>query len=223
MSFKIRQISVLLRRWDSLKDRRRVLRRFSEWREDQNSLPPPGPLVKRLLIIRLDDIGDYLLFRNQLGLYKKSPRWQGYSITLLGNASWQPVFTLLDSATVDETLWVNKNRYLQQADYRREIWRQLRAQGFDVVIAPSRTQAPLTGRYVYVGRGTHPQSWWPEHQCAWTMESTLGRLLYGAFHAHRYPVARVSLQRRLCRVGLRHAMRIPAPGHRPCLSASGLR
>jgi ADP-heptose:LPS heptosyltransferase len=143
MSFKIRQISVLLRRWDSLKDRRRVLRRFSEWREDQNSLPPPAPLVKRLLIIRLDDIGDYLLFRNQLGLYKKSPRWQGYSITLLGNASWQPVFTLLDSATVDETLWVNKNRYLQQADYRREIWRQLRAQGFDVVIAPSRTRPLL--------------------------------------------------------------------------------
>jgi ADP-heptose:LPS heptosyltransferase len=143
MSFKIRQISVLLRRWDSLKDCRRVLRRFGEWREDQKALPPPGPRVKRLLVIRLDDIGDYLLFRNQLYLYKKSPRWQGYSITLLGNASWQPLFALLDSATVDHALWVNKNRYLQRADYRLEIWRQLRAQGFDVVIAPSRTRPLL--------------------------------------------------------------------------------
>lgn len=143
MALQIRQISVLLRRWDSLKDRRRVLRRFSEWREDQKALPPPDPQVKRLLLIRLDDIGDYLLFRNQLTLYKKSPRWQGYSITLLGNASWQPVFTRLDSVAVDQALWVNKNRYLQHADYRLEIWQQLRAQGFDVVIAPSRTRPLL--------------------------------------------------------------------------------
>jgi ADP-heptose:LPS heptosyltransferase len=143
MSLKIRQISVLLRRWDSLKDRRRVLRRVAEWREDQKALPPPRPQGKNLLIIRLDDIGDYLLFRNQLELYKKSPRWLGYSITLLGNASWQDIFTLLDSATVDQALWVNKNRYLQHADYRLEIWQQLRAQGFDTVIAPSRTRPLL--------------------------------------------------------------------------------
>jgi ADP-heptose:LPS heptosyltransferase len=143
MSLKIRQISVLLRRWDSLKDRRRVLRRVAEWREDQAALPTPRPRDKHLLIIRLDDIGDYLLFRNQLELYKKSPRWTGHSITLLGNASWQHLFRSLDAATVDQTLWVNKNRYLQQADYRREIWQQLRAQGFDTVIAPSRTRPLL--------------------------------------------------------------------------------
>lgn len=143
MPLNIRQISVLLRRWDSLKDRRRVLRKVGEWREDQAELPPARPQDKNLLIIRLDDIGDYLLFRNQLELYKDSPRWRGYSITLLGNASWKEVFTELDSATVNRALWVNKNRYLQQADYRLEIWQQLRSQGFDTVIAPSRTRPLL--------------------------------------------------------------------------------
>lgn len=143
MPLKIRQISVLLRRWDSLKDRRRVLRRVTEWREDQEALPPPRPQANNLLIIRLDDIGDYLLFRNQLELYKRSALWRDYSITLLGNASWKDVYTELDSGTVDRTLWVNKNRYLQQADYRLEIWQQLRAQGFDTVVAPSRTRPPL--------------------------------------------------------------------------------
>jgi ADP-heptose:LPS heptosyltransferase len=143
MPLKIRQISLLLRRWDSFKDRRRVLERFGEWREGQHALPAPRPQAKRLLIIRLDDIGDYLLFRNQLELYRKSPRWAGYSLTLLGNGSWQELFTLLDSGTVDQAIWVNKNRYLEQAEYRLEIWRRLRGEGFDTVIAPARTRPPL--------------------------------------------------------------------------------
>ena len=143
MPLNIRQVSLLLRRWDSFKDRRRVTRRFGEWRADQQVLPRPGPQAGRLLIIRLDDIGDYLLFRNQLELYKKSPRWQSCSITLLGNASWKDVFTMLDLGQVDQVIWVEKNRYLEHAEYRVQIWRQLRAQGFETVIAPARTRPPL--------------------------------------------------------------------------------
>jgi len=62
---------------------------------------------------------------------------------LLGNSSWKDVFTELDSATVDRALWVHKNRYLQQAEYRLDVWQQLRSQGFDTVIAPSRTRPLL--------------------------------------------------------------------------------
>lgn len=138
-----RRLSIALRKWDSARDRRRVLRCFADWRALQQGLPAPRPTARRLLVIRLDDIGDYLLFRNHLAAYKKSPRWKEHSITLLGNASWRELFTTLDSELVDETIWVEKNRYLEAEAYRWEIWTRLRERGIMTVIAPSRTRPLL--------------------------------------------------------------------------------
>jgi ADP-heptose:LPS heptosyltransferase len=138
-----RRISLWARKSDSAKDRRRVLRTFAEWQTLQHDLPVAGPRDKTLLLIRLDDIGDYLLFRNQLGRYKQSPRWRDYRITLLGNESWRDLFTQLDADSVDETIWVGKNRYLYSAPYRADVWRHLRTAGFETVIAPSCTRPLL--------------------------------------------------------------------------------
>jgi len=119
------------------------LHTFAEWREVQRSLHAPQPRDNTLLIIRLDDIGDYLLFRNQLQKYKASARWGSQSITLLGNASWKELFTAFDRASVDDSIWVNKAEYLQSAPYRLRVWAQLRERGFETVIAPSRTRPLL--------------------------------------------------------------------------------
>jgi ADP-heptose:LPS heptosyltransferase len=132
-----RRISLIGRKADSTKDRRRVLRIFDEWLTAQKDLSAVRRRDKTLLLIRLDDIGDYLVFRNQLEVYKASARWKSHRITLLGNESWRGLFTALDQATVDETIWVNKNRYLEDAPYRMAIWKQLRAGGFESVVAPS--------------------------------------------------------------------------------------
>jgi ADP-heptose:LPS heptosyltransferase len=132
-----RRVSLFGRKADSDKDRRRVLRIFDEWMSLQKELPAVQRREKRLLLIRLDDIGDYLVFRNQLEAYKKSERWKSHRITLLGNESWRDLFTALDQATVDETIWANKDRMLEDAPYRMAIWKQLRAAGFETVIAPS--------------------------------------------------------------------------------------
>jgi len=138
-----RRISLIIRKSDSEKDRRRVLRSFPQWKTIQDGLPVARPRSKTLLVVRLDDIGDYLLFRNQLGMYRKSPRWQNYRITLLGNASWRDIFESLDQDAVDDVIWVRKNPYLDDPTYRLEIWRQLRDRGFETVIAASRTRPLL--------------------------------------------------------------------------------
>jgi ADP-heptose:LPS heptosyltransferase len=96
-----------------------------------------------LLVIRLDDIGDYLLFRNQLPSYRASPRWRDHHLTLLGNQSWREFFEAFDADAVDEVIWVNKAEALTSAAYRLELWNRLRAQGFETVIAPSRTRPLL--------------------------------------------------------------------------------
>jgi ADP-heptose:LPS heptosyltransferase len=145
MTFQIRSISLLLRKIDSAKEGPRILRSFEEWRSAQQVLPAPQTSQDRLsrpklIIIRLDDIGDYLLFRNQLPGYRASDRWKNHHITLLGNSSWRDFFEAADRQAVDDVIWVNKAQALTSADYRLELWKSLRAQGFETVIAPSRTR-----------------------------------------------------------------------------------
>jgi ADP-heptose:LPS heptosyltransferase len=139
----LRQVSLIGRKADSVKDRRRVMQNFNKWATAQSELPAVRHRDRTLLLIRLDDIGDYLLFRNQLTAYKKSARWKSYRITLLGNEAWRDLFTELDQPTVDETIWINKDQYLKSAPYRIAIWKQLRAAGFETVVAPSWTRPLL--------------------------------------------------------------------------------
>jgi ADP-heptose:LPS heptosyltransferase len=143
MPIRLRQVSLLLRRRQSAKDGRRVLGLFGEWKDLQRQLPVPCPFEKKLLLIRLDDIGDYLLFRNQLRMYKRSLRWKDHVITLLGNISWQAIFSEFDASGVDDTMWVDKNEYLASASYRLNLWDVLRRRGFGTVIALSRTRPML--------------------------------------------------------------------------------
>jgi len=138
----IRELSLLKRRWKDRRDASRVIERFDEARVQIASLPEPKPTPRRLLLIRLDDIGDYLLFRNQLSMYSAA-RWAGHIITLLGNLSWRPLFETYDANTVPQAIWVNKSQYLESPAYRAELWMRLREGGFDTVIAPSRTRPLL--------------------------------------------------------------------------------
>ncbi len=138
-----REISLALRRRDSARDERRVLTRFAHERTLIESLPAVRTQPATLLLIRLDDIGDYLLFRNQLGQYRASPRWRGQRITLLANDSWREYFESLDAGTVDEVIFINKRDYLESMDYRMGVWRMLRARGFETLIATSRTRPLL--------------------------------------------------------------------------------
>jgi ADP-heptose:LPS heptosyltransferase len=137
MQSMMRQVSLIGRKADSTKDRRRVMRAFDEWITVQKDLSAVRRRDRTLLLIRLDEIGDYLVFRNQLAAYKASARWKSYRITLLGNERWRELFTELDQPTVDDMIWVNKDRYLENAPYRMAIWKQLRAGGFETVVAPS--------------------------------------------------------------------------------------
>jgi ADP-heptose:LPS heptosyltransferase len=145
MALQIRWISLLLRKLDSAREGERILRGFEEWRQAQEVLPAPQKSQddrnrRKLMIMRLDDIGDYLLFRNQLQSYHGSDRWHKHHITLLGNSSWRAFFEAFDRQAVDDVMWVDKGKALTSATYRLELWKRLRAEGFETVIAPSRTR-----------------------------------------------------------------------------------
>ncbi len=73
---------------------------------------------KSILLIKLDDIGDYILFRNLLKYFKLSNKFQDHHITLCGNIIWKDIFELLDKDYVDNVIWVNKSKFSKNLLYR---------------------------------------------------------------------------------------------------------
>lgn len=90
-----------------------------------------------LLIVRVDVLGDYLLFRNYLNAIRQSARFRAYTITLCAN---QPIRTLaetFDSTLVDNFIWTDIYKLSTRPVYRFRFMRHLRQQGFDVVFCPT--------------------------------------------------------------------------------------
>lgn len=136
----LRSLSVAIRKAQSRKEIKRGLATFTAWQQQIALLPAAAP-QKKLLIIRLDDIGDYLLFRNTLPAYRAA--YPQHHITLLGNAAWKSIFDATDNTTADDTIWLSKNQYFDDAAYRTQLWATLRASGFNTVICPSRARPML--------------------------------------------------------------------------------
>ena len=91
---------------------------------------------KSILLIRLDAIGDYVLFRNFIEILKKHPRYSGYHITLLGNIVWKELALELDGAFVDEFIWLDRRSFAKNFLYRYKKLREICSMGYETVISP---------------------------------------------------------------------------------------
>ncbi|MBX7044084.1 MAG: hypothetical protein K1X85_14400 [Ignavibacteria bacterium] len=93
----------------------------------------------KLLILRLDSIGDYILFRNFLKPIRESERFRDFKITLCGNIAWKDIAVFADSAYVDEFIWIDTSRFLKRSHWSYTYGRllELHSVGFDVLLEPS--------------------------------------------------------------------------------------
>ncbi|RZV38730.1 MAG: lipopolysaccharide heptosyltransferase family protein [Candidatus Acidulodesulfobacterium acidiphilum] len=91
---------------------------------------------KRVIIFRHDGIGDYVLFRNFLEVLKKSPRFAGYKITLLGNAAWKDLAEFLDKDYIDKFIWLDKKSFTVDFFYRYKKFKEITAVKYDILIHP---------------------------------------------------------------------------------------
>lgn len=101
--------------------------------------------ARTLLIIRLDSIGDYVVFRNFLGAVKNSKQYKEYKITLCGNITWKNLAENLDSGSVDNFMWIDRKRFYKKIKYRYEILREIYKNGYEVVIETTYTREILFG------------------------------------------------------------------------------
>jgi len=91
---------------------------------------------KSLLLIRLDVIGDYVLFRNYIEVLKNSEKYKDYKITLLGNSAWKSLCEELDSEFINECIWLDRDRFHKDFVYRYQKLQEIVSSGYEVVLSP---------------------------------------------------------------------------------------
>jgi len=102
-------------------------------------------LPSTLLIIRLDVIGDYVLFRNFLEVLRKSERFGKYNITLCGNIIWRELAEEFDSDFVDKFIWVDRRKFSNNFFYRYIILKSIYINGFENAIDTTYSREILFG------------------------------------------------------------------------------
>lgn len=120
--------------------------------------------MRRVLIVRLDAIGDYILWRNCLGFLRRSRKYRDAHITVFGNPAWRSLAEAFDAGIADEWLWAERRDALFRMGREnllpRCIWharvaaaqekekRRLLEMGFDEVISPSAFPDALLDEFV---------------------------------------------------------------------------
>lgn len=92
---------------------------------------------KNLLIIRLDAIGDYILFRNFIKELKESRIYSKHKIYMLCNSSWYALAYCLDKEHIDQFIRCDLNEYRQNNWYKERLLKKLNACIFDTIIHPT--------------------------------------------------------------------------------------
>ena len=94
-------------------------------------------IEKRLLIIKLDAIGDYILFRNFLEIIKNSEKFRNYEIDMLGNELWKDLALTYDQSFITNFYFTKPfSLYERPLQYLKLGWK-LFVKNYEVVLQPT--------------------------------------------------------------------------------------
>jgi ADP-heptose:LPS heptosyltransferase len=92
---------------------------------------------KSLAILRMDAIGDYILFRNFIECIKTSEKYKEYDITLIGNEIWKSIAMSLDAKWLNRFIWVNSKKFQKDFSYRKSILQEVEDTHYSVLFHPT--------------------------------------------------------------------------------------
>jgi ADP-heptose:LPS heptosyltransferase len=84
--------------------------------------------------VKLDEIGDYILFRNFLKVIRECDAYKGFRVTLLGNNVWKEITEIFDKNVIDEIIWLDKKKFNKNIFYRRSFLKELNKKKFHIAI-----------------------------------------------------------------------------------------
>lgn len=91
---------------------------------------------KDLIIIKTDNIGDYILFRNFLPIIRKDKRFQNSKITLVANETYKNLLNEFDKNFINKVIWINRKKFLYNLIYRVKLLIKLRSSNYHSLICP---------------------------------------------------------------------------------------
>ena len=97
-------------------------------------LVPATAQSHNLLIIKTDEIGDYMLARGVLPHLKSSATYKDHRITFIGNIIFKQLYEKYDASIADNIIWINKTKFRTNFVYRFKMLRLLRKAGYSDVI-----------------------------------------------------------------------------------------
>lgn len=111
---------------------------------------------KSLLLIRLDAIGDYILFQNYIDLINYSPRFSEHKITLIGNQAWKELELGKQHSNVQRFIWVDRKKFSINPIYRWRTLKKICSRGYDYIVQPTYSREYNFGdNIVKLAKGRH--------------------------------------------------------------------
>lgn len=98
---------------------------------------------KRIVFVKMDGIGDYVIWTATFDALKKIFPSSEYERILVGSTIWQGMAE--DEEVFDEKIFVNKKKFISSPSYRFSIMRTVRGLGAETVINPRLTREFLWG------------------------------------------------------------------------------
>jgi ADP-heptose:LPS heptosyltransferase len=136
------------------------LRQFSRQRRQQRRIAalsscdlaalaaqaPPDP--SRVLVVRNDSIGDYLLFRPWLRRLSAELRLRNQHLTLAANALWAPLAQAWDGDIVAEIIAIQFDRFNTDLAYRAKMVQRLGQVGAGEALYPVHVREPAAENFI---------------------------------------------------------------------------
>ena len=97
---------------------------------------PEDATINDVLIVRVDAIGDYILFRNFLQVIHDSGEYKDKKLVMVGNIAWKEIAIELDSGLIDEFIWVDRKRFSRNLIYRYKTLTNISSKQYELVISP---------------------------------------------------------------------------------------
>lgn len=98
--------------------------------------------TEKVLFIRVDEIGDYILWRKFILELLTAPVCHQKEVHFVGNAAWKSLFELeFDTSIFSKIHWLNKNLYKTSIAYRYQFSKCIYQEGYSAVINPTYSRA----------------------------------------------------------------------------------
>lgn len=90
-----------------------------------------------LAIVKLDEIGDYILFRKNI---ERIRICNNRKILLIGNAAWKDLSLDLESDRIDKFIFIDKKKFSSSILYKFKTIKKLRKYNLELVIHPTQSR-----------------------------------------------------------------------------------